>query len=94
MLLTAVYSWMDASPSQVVAYLTEQAAKAQQAGPLSTTSALWSVLRVLATNNGSLRSQSKLGKVKEQDTPGETSTCCQLLWQVFSYSSRLLCRGS
>jgi hypothetical protein len=47
---------------------------------LSATAAMWHVLRLLAVNSGSLRSQGKAGKPKEQITPGGDSLTFGCLW--------------
>jgi hypothetical protein len=63
----------------VLSYMAEQAARAEQLEPQSVEAALWSVLSVLAANNGCLRSSSKAGRAKEQDTPG-WATAPSLIW--------------
>ncbi len=56
---------------QVLAFIAGQAARGEEADRASVPAAMWHVLRLLAVNGGSLRSQTKGGKTKEQLTPGE-----------------------
>lgn len=55
----------------MLAFIAGQASREEEADRLSATAAMWHVLRLLAVNGGSLRSQGKTGKPKEQITPGE-----------------------
>jgi len=58
---------------QVIAFLEEQAGACErmQSSTASTEKAMWQVLRILATNAGSLRGQGRLTKGKPDEGLGE-----------------------
>lgn len=67
-----------AAAGQVLAFIAGEAAREVEADRASVAAAMWQVLRLLALNSGSLRTQSKLVRTtKDQDTPGNLPITCQ-----------------
>lgn len=85
------YCWY---PKQVLAFLEERAAACEQSqsSMASVEKALWGVLRILASNAGSLRASARVAKAKPDEPLGEWIQCrCQWMHHMlyvhsFEYS--------